>query len=476
MEIRNSYYKWFQKVISVFIDTFFVAAPLASLYLFTIAFHGKLKILIFAFLILVYSAIVYCLKERVRAVLEAMFKRISAMNIRTMFFIITMIFVLLKILFTIFFNYDGTQYGDTQIYYDIAKQIFETGDIHSRAISHLYGLALHFVLFMYAGIPLHVGLSFAIYIGIVFNFFSFTKILGKDKAFVVTMFYVLMPSTIFFTFSPTHEVFVFMYLSIFLFFFNRLISEEKVSMMVLDMVCIVFSTILTCFVNPGGYIIYIIMILSVVLSNIRVSRKGMIIVALLLSIFGSNLLSKYLDVNEYNTTINTYTILIHGVNPNTLGEQEDGYPLKQMRMYIHENTLDFTKDGFVDAAKHVLINHYLYLLSHPIILIRLILHKVYILWSGVHYPIELAHYYGSIDGILYYGFLIFNTLIYLFVLTVGLVYKKKREDAFDISNYKLELLGVIALTLLCIVVNKYSVYVTMFIYLIAFYRAELKNE
>ena len=77
---------------------------------------------------------------------------------------------------------------------------------------------------------------------------------------------------------------------------------------------------------------------------------------------------------------------------------------------------------------------------------------------------------------MYYLFLGFNELIYLFIVKVGLVYKKKREDDIYISNYKLELLGVIALTMFCIVVNKYSVYVTMFIYLISFYRAGINEN
>ena len=57
--------------------------------------------------------------------------------------------------------------------------------------------------------------------------------------------------------------------------------------------------------------------------------------------------------------------------------------------------------------------------------------------------------------------------------TIGNAYKKSTDDEIEISNYKLELLGVIALTMVCIVVNKYSLYVTLFIYLISFYRCFL---
>ena len=476
MENKLQYYKWFQKVMSVFIDAFYYCVPLASLFLFTSFLNGSIKYIVYLLLIGIYAAVIYFAKDRIKKILALIMKKVSVLDSKKMLVIITVFAVLIKVIFTIFFNYDGTQSGDIKIYNDIAEGIIQTGDLHSKAISHLYGLALHFVVFKLIGMPIHVGLFIAIYIGIICNFLSFKKIVGKEKAFVVTMAYLMMPSTALFSFSPTHEVFVFMYVSIFLYFFNRLIGEQKTLNIVIDLVMIVFSTVLTCFVNPGGYIIYIIMALSVLLSNIQWAKKGMIAVCLILSILCSNLISKALQVNEYNTTMNTYTILIHGVNPNSLGEQEDGYPLKQMRMYIHENTLDFTKDGFVDAAKHVLIDHYIYLLKHPVTLLRLIVHKTYILWSGVHYPIELAHFYEAVSGPVYYLFLGFNELIYLFIVTVGLVYKKKREDDIYISNYKLELLGVIALTMFCIVVNKYSVYVTMFIYLISFYRAGINEN
>ncbi len=477
MTDNSFYYGWFQKIIEFFIELFFVAAVLASLYVLTSFLNGTIRIIVFIVTVVFYLAVIYLLKDKIRKLLEKLIDHIRRLELKQMMIIILLSSLILKVLCTILFNFDATTSGDVEIYDQIADQIVKTGDIHSDAISHLYGVALHFVLFKLLGLPLHVGLYIVFTAGTIINFFSFEEMIGKDKAFMAVMAYLLMPSTVFMSFCPTHEIFVYLYISLFLFVFNRLLKEESLGKTLMYGFLCVLSTVLTCFVNPGGYIIYIIMVLSIVLSNLVIRKKAIIALCLILSVFCSNNVSKFLNVNEYTTTINTYTILIHGTNPESLGEQVDGYPLKQMRKYIYENTLDFSENGFVDAAKNVFISQCLHLLSHPVTLVRLVIHKIYILWSGVHYPLELANFYGALKGILYYAFLALSTLIYLSVLSFGLLFHKKTDNDFiAISNYKLELLGVVGLTMFCIVANKYSIYVTLFIYLIALYRSFIGEE
>ena len=477
MESSLYYFKWFQKIISVFIDIFFFVAPLASLYVLTNAFQGAIRIVLYIVLISAYLAVIYFFRDKIKTVLFSVQNYLDRFDTKKMCIIILVFALIVKVLFTILFNYDATVEGDVQIYNDIADHIIETGDIHSDAISHLYGVALHFVVFKLLGLPLHVGIFIVFMIGTMINFFSFKELIGKNKAFMAVMFYLVMPSTILLTFCPTHELFIYLYISLFLFVYNRLIKSEEIKKIVLYSVLVVLSLVLACFVNPGGYIAYIIILLTALLSNVKWSKKAIIIACLLVSILCSNALSSYLNVNEYSTTINTYTILIHGTNAESLGEQVDGYPLKQMRKFIYENTLDFSQEGFVYAAKNVFMNQCLYLLKHPVTLVRLIAHKIYILWSGVHYPIELAQHYNALGSIVYYLFLAISTIIYLFVFTLGNVYYHKKEnDDICVSNYKLEVLGVIALTMMCILANKYGIYITLFIYFTAFYRTEFKKE
>lgn len=476
MENRLYYYKWFRKVMSVFIDIFFIAAPLASLYVFTTPFQGVVKFIVFAVLIIIYGAVIYFFKDKVKVIVESLFEKADKLSTGRMAMIIVFTAILLKIISMVFFRYDATSSGDIGIYYDIAQQIVETGNIHSRAISHLYGLALHLVVFMLLHIPLDIGMFIVFLIGTVLNFYSFKDIIGKNKAFFTVMIYLLMPSSFLISYCITHEIFVYMYVSLFLFFYNRILKEEKLSKIIIQAAVLVIDTVLTCFVNPGGYILYIIMVLTILLSNVKINKKIVIGVILLLSILGSNLLSDFLEVNEFQTTMNTYTILIHGTNPESLGEQVDGYPLKQMRMYIYDHGEDFSHEGFLEAARNVFIRQCIYLLVHPLNLIRLIAHKIYILWSGVHYPMELANHFDVLQGIVYYLFLAINTVVYLFMNTLGLVFHVRKDDEISISNYKLEFLGVIALTLFCIVVNKYSIYVTLFLYLISIYRMGVNHD
>ena len=479
MTNKVSYYEWFKKIMSIIMDCFFYAAPLASLYVFTSFLNGIIRYLVFILGMAVYFLIIYFFRSGIKKLIKRIVEVLKSTDEKKLFLIILFTLLLMKVVFSLLFNYDATSEGDVKIYNDIADTIIQTGDIHSDAISHLYGVALHFVIFKLLGIPLHVGVFAIFLIGTMVNYISFTKIIGKEKAFLAIMLYSLMPSSSLISFCPTHEIFAYMYISIFFFLFNSMIAEVSIKKIVIYVIGIVFCAALASFVNPGGYILSIIMILSILLSNIPSKKKIIIAACLILSLLLSKEITSFLNVNEDITTINTYTILIHGTNPESLGEQVDGYPLAKMREYIKQfDDMHFHNNkDYITAAKVVFTRQCLYLLKHPLTLLRLIIHKFYILWSGVHYPIEFANHYNALQGILYYLFLGVNTLIYLFVFTVGNVYRDKNmEDEIFISNYKLELLGVIALTMMCIVANKYSIYVTAFIYLVSFYRMNLRGE
>ena len=249
MNNKLGYYKWFQKIISVFIDIFFAAVPLASLYVLTSFLSGYLRLIAFALLIIAYILVIFYFKDKIHVLIETLLNRVDRLNQRKMFIIIFLTALIIKIIFTIFFNYDATVEGDVKIYNDIADQIIATGDIHSDAISHLYGVALHLVLFKLLGIPIHVGIFIVFLIGTLINYVSFSRIIGKNKAFLAIMIYLIMPSTGLLTFCPTHELFLYMYISLLLYAYNRLIKSESLKSDVFYSLLVVINLVLACFVR-----------------------------------------------------------------------------------------------------------------------------------------------------------------------------------------------------------------------------------
>ena len=474
--MQNSFYGWFRDLVRILTDLFFIFIPVVTLYVFTSVFEGYVRYIVLGVLIILYLLTVCFAKDRIRSFLSEVLKRLKSLDERKMMLILVLLMTGLRIIYTLFFDFDATVGGDTGIYSDIADQIIATGTLHSDAISHLFAVALHFVVFKLLHIPIRHGMFLPFFFGTVINFLSFKEIIGKEKAFLLLLFYLLMPSTILYSFCPTHEVFFYFYLSAFLYFVNRLLKcDDMKTILFHGLMCTLF-TILAVFINPVGYIIYVILLLICLLSRTDRRKKIILIVILLLALLGSRFLDRLLEVNEYDTTTNTYTILIHGSNPTALGEQVDGYPREQARTYMRKEGLDFTKENYVLGLRAVLIGQYRYLLTHPLNLLRLIIHKYYILWSGDHYPIEMAHVYGQMSDPVYYILLTVSTLIYLFMVTAQIVYKTKKVDKMDIQTYKLTLLGIFGVTMLSVVLNKYGVYVTSYLYLIAFYETELSGK
>ena len=474
MNTKSNYYNWFQKLISVLIDIFFYWASIVTLFVFVSSFNGIIKYVLFVVLLLIYGLVIYFFKDKIKIIIDRLLNSVSKLNVRKMLIIITLLMIVLKIIYTMLFYFDATSDTDIEIYNFLAQYMVDSGEIFTNTISHLFGTAIHFALFKILHIPLHVGVFVFILCGTIVNFLSFKDIVGKDKAFIAVMTYIIMPSTSMLSMSPTHEIFVYTYLSFFVYLLNRLLKYDDKE--ILYGFLLVVDIFVLCLVNPVGLITYVILGLLILLSNFVYRKKIILIVVLVLSIFCSNFKDSYLNVSSSKTSINTYTILIHGSNPESLGEQVDGYPLDMMKKYLDENGLEKTDDNYVIAGRKVLMDNYLYLISHPIVLMKIILHKTYILWSGDHYALEMGHHFNAYNDIVYHGLLLINTLIYLMMITIGWVYKTKKDDEIGVNNYKLVILGTIAVTMISIVLNKYDLYITLFIYFIAIYYMRTDND
>ena len=72
---------------SVIIDIFFVAAPLASLYVLTSFLHGTLRYIAFALVVLDYLTIIYFCRKRIENIICELLDRISCLDKRKMILI-----------------------------------------------------------------------------------------------------------------------------------------------------------------------------------------------------------------------------------------------------------------------------------------------------------------------------------------------------------------------------------------------------
>jgi len=469
-----SYNPTFKKIINVFIELFFFFTIISTVYVFTYPFDGYLKIVAFASLFVEYVLFAYLFKSKIRKLLKSLLNKISKLSIKQMLLIITLTMLILKIIFTIFFYFDPANGdGDITIYANIADHIV-SGNNDSAEISHLLGIGYHLALFKLLNIPYHIGIFVVFLLGTIINFFSFEKIVGKDKTFLLIMIYILMPSTTLLTFCPTHELFVYLYFSLFIFLFNMICTHKKQSTAFLLCIPLLLITVLADFVSPMAKILYIIIVLACLLSNLEVFKKIAIIVVLVLSIFTSSTITKALNPNTIVTDLNTYYILVRGSSVETRGEHVDKYTSKKVYEYLDKHGWEFSSENELIVIKEILIDQYIYLLTHPIECIKLLAHKYYVIWSGDHYSVEIAHYYKAFNDYVYYTFLAISAIIYLFVLTCAEAYYKKKEDDITISNNKLLLLGIVGVLLVSLVLNKYSVYATIFIYLISFYRSDFE--
>ncbi len=145
--MENNYYHWFANIISILTDLFFMFIPVASLFVFTSVFEGYLRYAIFGILLAVYLLVIYFAKDRIRDLFGNMLHRLEKQDEKTLLLIIAALMIGLRIIYTVFFDFDATVSGDTGLYSEIADEIIASGVLHSSAISLLFAFALHFVPF-----------------------------------------------------------------------------------------------------------------------------------------------------------------------------------------------------------------------------------------------------------------------------------------------------------------------------------------
>lgn len=227
MNLSGNYYKWFRTVINFCIYFFFIFALISNLCLYASVFSGALRYVVFIMLGLCVIAAGIFFRDRIKEVINRLLEFISRLSSGKLLSIIIITAVVLKAVAYIFFFFDSTLGGgDITIYASIAERIVENGfSSVSNEIYYLAGMGAHLAIFKYLGIPSHLGIFIVFLTGTLINYFSFKNVMGKEKAFLAIMCYLLMPSTSLLTFCCTHELFVYFYFSIILYLLSFLCRE-----------------------------------------------------------------------------------------------------------------------------------------------------------------------------------------------------------------------------------------------------------
>ena len=473
-----NYYKWFRIVINFCIYFFFIFALVSNLCLYASVFSGFSRYLVFFVLAILLGLFVNFFKDKVKRLLDKIFSFLNKKSEKELLLYIVLTAVFLKVIAYVFFFFDSTLGGgDITIYANIAQRIVQNGfDSVKDEIYYLAGMGMHLAIFKYVGIPSHVGVFLAFLLGTIVNYYSFKEIMGKEKSFLTILFYLLMPSTSLLTFCCTHELFVYLYFSIILFVLNKFFKEKDIKKIIMFGILLWIFISLNQTVSPIGKIWYIVLVLIVLLTNTELIKKVLLIGVLVLTFITGNLTSTGNEDN-YISQLNNVEQLLIGSNVESGGHHTDGRGKDAAREYWAKQGVELTYENLLEGELGALKETYLHLFTHPGDLIKLLSNKFFTAWSGDVYSVELGHAFGGYGDIAYYAMLFISSIIYLFVMCVGVFFYKKEEDESICSlNYKMVLLGIVAVLLVVEIANKYSCYMTMFIYFIALFRTEVGKK
>ena len=474
----SNYYKWFRIVINFCIYFFFIFALVSNLCLYASVFSGFTIYLVFVILAIALILFVYFFKNKIKVLLDKLFCFLKNKSEKELLIYIVLIAIILKVIAYILFFFDSTLGGgDITIYASIADRIVQNGfDSVKDEIYYLAGMGMHLAVFKYLGIASHLGVFIAFLLGTIINYYSFKDIMGKEKSFLAIVLYLIMPSTSLLTFCCTHELFVYLYFSIILFILNKFFRETNIKKSILYSILLWIFISLNQTVSPIGKIWYIVIVIIILLSNTKIIKKLLLVGVLLLTMVTGTLTSTGNEDN-YISQLNNVEQLLIGSNVESGGHHTDGRGKDAPREYWAKQGVELTYDNLLEGEIGALKETYLHLLTHPSDLIKLLSNKFFTAWSGDVYSVELGHAFGGYGDIAYYAMLFISSIIYLFVMCIAVFFYKKEENEEIYSlNYKMILLGIVAVLLVVEIANKYSCYMTMFIYFVALFRSEVGKK
>lgn len=414
--------------------------------------------------------------KRIQKWCSLIFDQLSKLSLRKMVFILFLIIVVERLGVLILFEFPTFVFNDTALYVEIAEMISSTGTVNiALSYPHLLFMGLFLSAFNFMHIPYIVGMFCLFLVGCILYFLAFTKILGKERSFLVLVGYLLMPSSIMWTFSITHEMFYFFFVSIiFYFVFDMMVNRKLIWWKIVILVALLEMSQL---INPISLILMISCGIYSLIVIKKPIRKFLVILAIVAVIPLSTMLSQAASVHYLGYELKSAPFssnLLVGASYESQGRYNQEI-LDQVHAQIESRGLENNVENYQKVSTELLVNEYKYLLSNPSKLLGLWATKFYIVWSGDHYSLEMLMNYNAVfrmNPAFTHGLILLmlgiSACIYLLFIFLGITsVRSKSKDSNAINFTKCLLLGMMATFLIIEVMNKYSVHATILLYMIA---------
>lgn len=487
-----------QDIISRIITAFFILLLFMILsikinYIFEIvpvliAVLGSL-VLIFALLFLYkfYDAIM----NKICSAL-AFVKRISYIK---MLIILVFVSLFTKLVCIFVFRIDSiNSHPDINVYITTSKELARNG-FASKYGGYCYSYS-HMFWFSVFLLPItkvfgDSQIAFSIYLSVintisVFLFFDVvTKVFSKDRAFVILIAFVLLPSQILLPQYITHENALLFFLSITVWLYFKVIPSIQNSFIKKCIYVLFILNLFFCYmVNGLGLVIFLAFFILFIIELLRKKTKRYLLVTSVkcISIIGililGSIITNYIQLSHTQLEQNyvrgnkvLWTLYV-GSNSNTKG----AWSIEDCNNWdnLPEETDELAIDNY---RKELLIDRYVDLISHPKNLILLFKDKFSIMWSDFTYSItfanetipnkEIKHIYNQ------YLFKLLTLLNYFVLFVVSafglqsiIINRRKKTNTFFIF-LELFLLGSTALLMLTELSNKYTISLQLVFFIVS---------
>lgn len=389
--------------------------------------------------------------------------------------------------FAIIAIWDMPASGDIGVYIRNAVELSETGMVSMYA-----DYSLRFPHLFWMGVLLsplcRIGYSYKIFqitfalIGGLTAWLLYKAMLcwtSQKTAFVITLIYTYMPSSLFSCMTITHEMVFRLVLICVMWLISKMKSmgnqKNKIILWTIVSILIALSTR----INQMTTILCISLSIAIVLSKQigwkqKIVRLLMMFLSILIVGQIAPIIQKEHTESEHRVAEKAYAWAVYvGGNYQEEGRYNEA-DKKNISDYILVNTgeRDYDTDAYENAAWSLAKERWTMLVQHPVRCMKHLFRKFMIVWSGSHYSIEYTEVYQSgIKKIILMAIMVLNNLIYLSMSIAAWIkfrYSgRKRLHESQLFCFSCTMvLGMACVLLIVEVMNKYNLTALIPLYII----------